>query len=164
MSSEPVRRFEGEPGEAVTTFSYDSRGPITFLHPASEPPAHEPTYVTSTTSVPARPVRERPGAPATPPLRHCFEFRLCGSESQEQGIALAGMAGAPWIAAIERVRVFLTGQGAAGAPASAIGGVEVHAELRAGRLVCVVELSDFTPQDLVVVQVDLAAYSIDGVP
>jgi hypothetical protein len=39
-----------------------------------------------------------------------------------------------------------------------IGGLEVHAELRDGNLVCAAALSDFGPGDLVVVQVEVAVY------
>ncbi len=55
---------------------------------------------------------------------------------------------------------FLTGDGAAGAPASQIGGVEVHAGATAAGVICAAQLSDFRPGDLVVVQVDLAVHAV----
>jgi hypothetical protein len=152
-----------DPHGGVATFTYDACGPV----PRGPVRTNYTTWhsgtgttgglVPSLTAGPNGP----PGA-AAPCLRHCCEFRLCGTESKEQTIALDGIGSTGLIAAIERVRAFFTREGASGAPASAIGGVEVHAELRGGALVCAVQLSDFTSQDLVVVQVDLAVYRIGG--
>jgi hypothetical protein len=79
---------------------------------------------------------------------------------QEQVVPPSGSKSwaAGGVLAIERVRAYLTRQGEAGAATSAIGGVEVHAELREGGIVCTVQLGDFGEGDLVVVQVEVALY------
>jgi hypothetical protein len=87
---------------------------------------------------------------------HTFEFRLSGSERQEQSWP-RGVAAAP-IVAIQRVRAYLTRHGEPAEATSAIGGVEVHAELRGANMVCTAQLSDFGPGDLVVVQVEVAVF------
>jgi hypothetical protein len=58
---------------------------------------------------------------------HTFEFRLSGSERQEQSWP-GGVAAA--IVAIRRVRTYLTRHGEPAEATSAIGGVEVRAERR----------------------------------
>jgi hypothetical protein len=99
-------------------------------------------------------------APRTPLLRHTFEFRLSGSETQEQSLPLAeGSSSRPAgaILAIQSVRTYLTREGALAAT-SAIGGVEVDADLRPGGIFCTARLSDFGASDLVVVRVEVALY------
>jgi YD repeat-containing protein len=93
-----------------------------------------------------------------PIATHTFEFRLSGSESAEQAAPIAGPLAWPSdsIVAIERVRAYLTRQGEAAT--SAIGGVEVHAELRQDGIFCTAQVSDFGAGDLVVVQVEIGLY------
>jgi hypothetical protein len=61
------------------------------------------------------------------------------------------------VVAMERARAYVTRQGEAAAP-SAIGGVEVHAELGPSGIVCTAQVSDFGAGDLVVVQVEVGLY------
>jgi hypothetical protein len=89
---------------------------------------------------------------------HSFEFRLSGSERQEQSWPRV-VAAAP-IVAIRRVRAYLTRQGEPAEAMSAIGGVEVHAELRGTDILCTAQLSDFGPGDLVVVQVEVGVFDL----
>jgi hypothetical protein len=98
--------------------------------------------------------------PRAPLLRHTFEFRLSGSETHEESLPLAeGSLSRPAdaILAIQSVRTYLTREGEL-APTSAIGGVEVDAELRAAGICCTARLSDFGPGDLVVVRVEVSLY------
>ena len=89
---------------------------------------------------------------------HTFEFRLSGSETEEQAAPISSLAWpSDFIVAIERVRTYVTRQGEAAA-ASAIGGVEVHAELRPGGIFATAQLSDFGTGDLIVVQVEVGLY------
>jgi hypothetical protein len=78
---------------------------------------------------------------------------------QEQVVPLSGSKSwaAGGVLAIERVRTYLARQGEAAAT-SAIGSVQVHAELREGGIFCTVQLGDFGAGDLVVVQVEVALY------
>jgi hypothetical protein len=103
-----------------------------------------------------------PTAGATPLVRRCCEFRLGGSQEQTQTVALDPAPAGKVIVAIERLRAYLAGDGTAGAPASPIGGIEVHAHWCAGQVACTARLSDFRTDDLVVVQVDLAVYAAGG--
>ncbi len=105
-------------------------------------------------------VRAAPAQRRSAALRHCFAFRLCGTETQEQTLALTHFGRSSLIVAIERVRVYLSG--AAAAPVGAIGGVEVHAVLDGRRVVCTAQLSDLPAGDLVVVEVDVAVYVVGG--
>jgi hypothetical protein len=85
MSSERRRRFPPDPFCATTTFVYDARGKHrgsqrrteTFCYEANGRHVDGPTPGQPGTPPP-------PAAPAAPLLRHSFEFRLCGSEIQEQ--------------------------------------------------------------------------------
>ena len=99
-----------------------------------------------------------PRQPALPLARRTFEFRLCGSETQEQSVPAPGPEDGSVVVAVNNVRAYLTGSSDAGASRSAIGGVEVWAERREGAVVCCARLSDFAAGDLVVVQADVAVY------
>ncbi len=69
--------------------------------------------------------------PAQPRVTHTFEFRLVGSETQEQCVPLAsGLSPAELRLATQGVRAYLTRTGEPAAASSAIGGLEVAAELR----------------------------------
>ncbi len=100
---------------------------------------------------------ERQGC-AQPVHLQTFEFRLTASEAQEQCVAVGNPRSGHYIASTRCVRAYLTRTGDPSAASSQIGGVEVHAELRDGNLVCAAALSDFGPGDLVVVQVKAALY------
>ena len=164
MSNERDQPATPDPHDHVATFTYD---------PCGRPPSSQPGASNTidyrcgwTGQLPAAQPRKPAAsatAPCTPCRRHCFEFRLCGSERQQQSLALDGCRGAAPIAAIERLRAFLTGAGPSAAAASAIGGIEVYLEAGPGGVVCTAQLSDFKAGDLVVVQVDVAVYTL-GVP
>ncbi len=70
----------------------------------------------------------------------------------------AALGPAACFLATTAVRAYLTRTADPAAASSAIGGVEVVAELGAGGIVCRAGLSDFGPGDLVVVQVDVALF------
>ena len=93
-----------------------------------------------------------------PILTRAFEFRLNGSETQEQWLALpeGSFQPADSVVTIRSVRASLTRDGKASA--SAINGVEVDAELRPTGIFCTAKLSDFGDGDLVVVRVEVALY------
>jgi hypothetical protein len=61
-----------------------------------------------------------------------------------------------FIRATPSVRAYLTRTNDWAATSSAIGGVEIQAELRGNAIVCRASLTDFSAGDLVVVQVDVA--------
>ncbi len=161
MSSERDQSMQPVPPDSVMTCTYDSTGRVTSVQDGPGRTWHYPYTGPGVLSAPptARP-DAAPAAAGTSCQRHAFEFRLAGSETQQQTQALEGLGAGARIVAIERVRAFFTGDGAAGAPASEIGGVEVHAELTAAGVVCTAQLSDFRPGDLLVVQVDLAVHSV----
>jgi hypothetical protein len=99
-------------------------------------------------------------------FRHTFEFRLSGSEEKWLAINLPPIsAGACMVATIDRVRAFVTGSGEAAA-STPIGGIEVWTERRPKTaelpetLVCVAQASDFGPNDLVVIQVDVTVHCV----
>jgi hypothetical protein len=94
-------------------------------------------------------------------VQRTFEFRLCGSEMQEQSVPAPGPADGTVVVAVNNIRTYLTGSGDAGVSRSAIGAVEVWAERREGAIVCCARLSDFGVGDLVVVQADVVVYRID---
>jgi hypothetical protein len=125
-------------GESVT-YVYDSCGHVVDVK-SEEPPAP-----------PAR-------FGATPHLTHTFEFRLSGSEVQEQREPFERYPGSMAVLGITGVRAYLTRQGETTGPLSAIGGLEVSAELDRKSFTCRVGIGDFGPADLVVVQVDVAVY------
>jgi YD repeat-containing protein len=106
-----------------------------------------------------------PAAPAAPArfgatahLTQTFEFRLSGSEVQEQREPFGRYPGAMAVLGITGVRAYLTRQGETTGPLSAIGGLEVSAELDRKGFTCRAGVGDFGPADLVVVQVDVAVY------
>jgi YD repeat-containing protein len=152
----PPRDDRVPPKEAV---SCDCHGRVTSIGDCG----HVTTYVYdgSGNYVGEKPVDYPPPPPApygvTPHLTHTFEFRLSSSEAQELrepyerggGRAILGITG---------VRAFLTRQGETTGPLSAIGGLEVNAEIDRKRVTCRAALSDFGSADLVVVQVDVAIY------
>jgi len=151
-----------DPDGAVKTFCYDASAHCL----GSVDQAHRTAFVWDARPIdPAEAEQHRAaaahGAAARrkPIMTHTFELRLCGSEVQEQSVPMSGPQARPsdFIVAIERVRAYLTRQGEAIAT-SAIGGVEVHAELRPSGMFCTAQLSDFGAGDLVVVQVDVALY------
>jgi hypothetical protein len=88
---------------------------------------------------------------------HTFEFRLSGFERQEQSWP-RGVAAA-LIVAIRRVRAYLTRHAEPAEATSAIGGVEVHADLRGADILCTAQLSEFGPGDLVLVQDEVALFA-----
>ena len=93
-----------------------------------------------------------------PILTHAFEFRLCGSEGQEQWLALpeGSFRPADSVLAMRSVRASLARDG--NSAANAINGVEVDAELRPTGIFCTAKRSDFGDGDLVVVRVEVALY------
>jgi hypothetical protein len=68
---------------------------------------------------------------------------------------MASRGGGPTIA---RVWAYVTRNSEPAEATSAIGGVEVHAELRGTDMLCTAQLSDFGPGDLVVVQVEMGVF------
>jgi hypothetical protein len=139
----------------VTTFCYDATANCVHVDEKASGPV---LAADGRTIKPASPPAA--AVPRKPILTHTFEFRLSGSETQEQVVPLSGSKSwaAGGVLAIQRVRTYLTRQGVAAAATSAIGGVEVHAELCEGCIFCTVELGDFGAGDLIVVQVDVALY------
>ena len=94
---------------------------------------------------------------------HTFEFRLSGSEEVEQSIPLPPVpASACLMAAAKAVRVSVTRS--PDAKAASIGGVEVHAEVRGKQVICVARVTDFSADDLVVVQADVIVRSEQVLP
>jgi hypothetical protein len=104
------------------------------------------------------PNRSAAKGPAVGRFVHTFEFRLSGSEEVEQSIPLPhAPASACLMAAAKAVRVSVTRS--PDAQAASIGGVEVHAEVRGNQVICVARVTDFSADDLVVVQADVIVYS-----
>jgi hypothetical protein len=89
-------------------------------------------------------------------LERTFEFRLAGSETQEQSVPVVGPADGSVVVAVNKVRAYLSSGGDAPAARGAISGFEVWVARREGAVVCCARLSDFAPADLVVVQADVA--------
>lgn len=94
-------------------------------------------------------------------MTRTFEFRLSGSETQEQALPVPGPADRSVVVAVNNVRAYLTESSDAGASQNTIGGIEVWAERREGAVVCRARLSDFAPGDLVVVPADVAVYRME---
>jgi hypothetical protein len=157
MSNEGEGASHTNPVGKVTTFIYDGRGSLQMQ-------GEQPVTVCYAAGHCIDPDKPQPAAePATRPeplLRHAFGFRLCGSETREEALPWAGHPPGSCILAIERLRAYVTRDGQSAAPASDIGGVEVHAELQPGRIVCTAQLSDFAAGDLVVVHVDVAVFAL----
>ncbi len=159
MSSDPSNNSIRDPLGTVTTYTYDAesgmtcvgRETSTFYYDATGAPVEGP-----------RPVHAEPPparTPGQPRLTRTFELRLTGTETQEQCVPRAAARGpAACFLTTTAVRVYLTRTADPAAGSSAIGGVEVAAELGAAGIVCRASLSDFGPGDLVVVQVDVALY------
>ena len=102
-----------------------------------------------------------PRQSALPLVTRTFEFRLSGSETQEQALPVPGPADRSVVVAVNNVRAYLTGSGETGVPQNTIGGIEVWAECGQGAVVCRARLSDFAAGDLVVVRADVAVYRMD---
>jgi hypothetical protein len=93
-----------------------------------------------------------------PILMHTFEFRLSGSETQEQWLPLpeGSFRPAESVLALRSVRASLARDSKTAA--NAVNGVHVDAELRPTGIFCTAKLSDFGDGDLVVVWVEVALY------
>ena len=146
-------------GDRVTTFVYDSsaRGAQGTDHAAIDYIGADGFTVAYGDAGAAVPASDAPVVPR-PALRHTFEFRLSGSETQEQ--CWPGDGPSTGRVAIERMRAYLTRAGEPVAVPGAIAGLEVHAERREPGIVCIAQLSDFAAGDLVVVQVELAVFGM----
>ena len=158
MSNERDSAGNPDPYSATTTCVYDGDGRLRSVQDAA---ARTVCYrYESDRSAPRTPADDSPAPPAgNPPERRSLEFRLCGTEAQQQAFPVEAPAGAALLVAIERVQAFLSGDGPAGATARGIGGIDVHAEIAGGTITCTAQVSDFQPADLVVVRVDLAVYA-----
>src|SRR5882724_7676360 len=94
---------------------------------------------------------------------HTFEFRLSGCEEATQSIALPhAPASDRLMAATQAVRIFVTRS--PDRETASIGGVEVHAEVRGPQVICIARVTDFTADDLVVVQADVIVGSAQVLP
>ncbi len=165
MSTEPGRPSDSDPIDPRSSFVYDDGG--TTTHWTADPDGvHTFQYdadghAASITQPPPPPIRAPEGR-ALPVHLQTFEFRLTASEAQEHCVAVGKPRSGHYIAATRCVRAYLTRAGDPSAASSLIGGIEVHAELRGGDLVCAAALSDFGPGDLVVVQVKVVLYERGG--
>ncbi len=159
MSSDPSHDSYRDPLGSVTTFTYDGESGMTCVGRETSTFYYDATgaSVEGPRAVHAEPPPAR--TPAQPRLTRTFEFRLTGTETQEQCVPLAAARGpAACFLTTTAVRATLTRTADPAAGSSAIGGEEVTAELGAGGIVCRAGLSDFGPGDLVVVQVDVALF------
>jgi len=154
MSSEPNDRSDGRFHESAKTYVYDASGRAPNYR--GEPGTVHLDWWGG--HVAGRvPIADGPLAPRPSRLTHTFEFRLSNSETQEQCLPLSpAYPPSGFVLATPSVRAYLTRTNDPAAPSSAIGGVEVQAELRGAAIVCRASLTDFSPGDLVVVQVDVA--------
>ncbi len=160
MSSDPSNDFITDPLGTVTTFTYDAQRGMTCVGRETSTIYHDATgaSVEGPRAVHAEPPPAR--TPGQARLTRTFEFRLTGTETQEQCVPVAAaLRPAACFLTTQAVRAYLTRSADPAAATSAIGGVEVAAELGAGGIVCRASLSDFGPGDLVVVQVDVALRS-----
>jgi hypothetical protein len=154
MSNEPSNDSHGRFQESVTTHVYDACGNLTSI-PRDARTVQLDWYGRRAEG--AMPIADGPVMPHRPGLRHTFEFRLTGSETQEQCLPLSpAFPPAEFILATPNIRAYVTRTVEPAAASSAIGGVDVKAELRGTAIVCRASLTDFGPGDLVVVQVDVA--------
>jgi hypothetical protein len=126
-------------------YSYDDFGRLTKMMRANTAPEIQAT--------------QSADAPA-PVFSRTFEFRLCGTEAQEQLEPCPVCRPADFIVATSRVTVDVTRTHDPTAASNAIGGVEARAALRSGAIVCTASLSDFGPGDLVVVRVEVALFRL----
>jgi hypothetical protein len=120
-----------------------------------------------------------PAAPPLPPpaeplpemesilqlFTHTFEFRLAGSEEKRRTTSLLPIpSGDRIVVTTDRVRTFVTRRRESAAAGTPIGSIEVRTERRPKTakdpetLVCIAQATDFGPDDLVVVQVDITAW------
>ncbi len=160
MSSEPERPSGPDPYGSVTTCVYDAAGRLSRVEDGwGRTYRYDQDGRCLGSDAGAGQDRPRPTAAPTPRLARTFAFRLCGAETQEQTLALEGLGAAAAVVAIQRVQASVSGAGQAGA-AMPISGIEVHADLRDGRVVCTAQVSDFAAGDLVVVQVEIAVYAL----
>jgi YD repeat-containing protein len=160
MSSSGKDPSAPDPKNLITTFVYDAgRGSVIHGTDGFQRFTYDAVgRCTGSTDARGEATPCGPGlSAALPTLVHTFEFRLVGTETQEQTLTLSGMTGRAAVA-IAAVRLSLTRTGEAATEVSPIGGIEVHAELRDGAAVCRAGLSEFAAGDLIVVQVDVALY------
>jgi hypothetical protein len=155
MGTNPNGSNEPDPNPVIGTFSYDSHRSIDKVSCATYDAAGRLISVTDACGEGKSQGNGLRSALSS--LVHTFEFRLIGTEAQEQTLALGGKAGRA-VVAIAAVRANLTRAGDAAAEVSPIGGIDVRAELRDGQAVCRAGLSEFAATDLIVVQVDVAVY------
>lgn len=139
--------------ETTTTF-YDRYGRAIDLAAPPLPPPAEPLP-------PMEPIQRLYG--------HTFELRLSGSEEKRQAIYLPPIPpGDCIVVTTDQVRTFVTRGVDAAAGGTVIGTIDVRTEREAKteerpeRLVCIVQASDFGPEDLVVVRVEVTAYWVSG--
>jgi hypothetical protein len=135
------------------------RGAPTTAGSGPDSPLVDPT-------VPAR--QQASPHPPTQPIglyfTKTFEIRLLGSEVQSHSIDMPVLSDYRIIVSTDRVRTFVTRGGVPAAASNLIGGVEVSTEWRAGTppeldaLVCTAQATDFGPDDLVVVGVDITVF------
>jgi hypothetical protein len=145
---------------SVTTWVYDAETGLTTV--TSQPP--DSAVDCEDRRLDADQLERRAAAPSTaqkhrqPILTHTFEFRLNGSETQEQWLRVTGDSFRPAerVVAMRSVRTSLTRDG--NAAGSAVNDVEVAAEARPAGIFCTAKLSDFGAGDLVVVRVEVALY------
>jgi hypothetical protein len=143
----------------LVTHVYDAGGGrIAVITPYGATPHYEGAGPPETPkgSAPSRPEA------AVPVFRRAFEFRLAGSETQDQSAPLPRLAGGAFVIATNNVRVYLSRRDGATEPAEAIGGVEVTAALRDDALVVSACLSDLGSQEIVVIQLDVDVYAVAG--
>lgn len=148
--------MENELNGGTTTYVYDAVGRVCSIEGPLESFAYDgagPDH-----SSPPEPGEQHAARTAQPVLKRSLEFRLCGSEMQEQVLALDGFSGR-LIATVNNLRAYLTCCDPS-TVGRAIGGVAVGVALRGAEAVCTVRLTDFAPGDLVVVQVDVAVYAL----
>lgn len=143
--------MDGEWIGGLTTYVYDAHGRLCGIQEPRETFVYDGTgQVQANAPVPGK---AGPVAAGQPVIQRGVEFRLCGSEVQEQVVALDGASGALAVA-FNNVRAYLTRCGES-TTSSAIGGVEVQVALRGNQAVCTARITDFAAEDLVVVQVDV---------
>ncbi len=165
MSSDPNNDSITDPMGSVTTHVYDAQGQFLYNLGDDLPPVATYDYcgVPAESAVPIHAESLPARTPGQPLLTRTFEFRLAGTETQEQCVPLAsGLGPAGLLLTTTAVRAYLTRTADPVAAISAIGGVEVAAELGAGGIVCRASLSDFGSGDLVVVQVDVGLFDRAG--
>ena len=162
MSAESDERDRDAVG-SITTFVYDASGRFLSQEGPRVVLPQTDSWDNGKSVAPSGDI-DKPAAPkaATRPAEPCFtatvEFRLAGSESAEQCVPLAGLAAQDYLVATQRVSADVTRSAESAGPGSPIGGLEVFAELRDAGIVCTARLSEFSPQDLVVIRVEVALY------